>query len=140
MKVNEEELARLQGRLRQAAPPLRAPNRERVDRACARLAGAGSSASPLRDPRTFARPLLRLAACAALLLAVAVLLKPAERAPRASLAQVPSLPAVATFGDLADLMSKHEVASALVSEADSLTTDLSALSAVVNESAFAILF
>lgn len=128
-------------RLRQTVPPLREPDLSRVSAACVRAASS-SSASPLREPRTFIRPLLRVAASFALLLGVAVLMRPkhpaAERLARPAVP--PSLPAVATFRDLADLMQRQDLANSLASEADNLSADLTDLTARLNERTLSILF
>lgn len=122
--------------LRQSVPPLRRPDPDRVAEACARIASAPAR-SPLRDPRTFVKPLLRVAACLALLLGVAVLMRPAVRAPSVV---YPTLPTVATFSDLADLMQRQELATSLASEIDNLAADLTDLTAALNERTLAILF
>jgi bifunctional pyridoxal-dependent enzyme with beta-cystathionase and maltose regulon repressor activities len=91
----------------------------------------------LRDPRTFIKPLLRVAACLALLLGIAVLMRPATRAPSAAF---PALPTLTTFSDLADLMQRQELATSLASEIDNLAADLTDLTAALNERTLAILF
>jgi hypothetical protein len=128
--------------LRKSAPALRPPVASRVAAACERAAAAPAP-SPLREPRTFTRPLLRVAACLALLLGVAALMRPRPPAappPQPTAAVPPSLPAVATFRDLADLMQRQELATSLASEADNLTADLVDLTAILNERTLAILF
>ena len=109
-------------RLRQGVPTLRAPDPARVDEACARIASA-PPASPLRETRTFTKPLLRVAACLALLFGIALLLRPARQAAPAS--TLPSIP----FDGLAVLMKTQDLENTLACEATNLAADLAALTA-----------
>lgn len=120
-------------RLRKSAPALRAPDRARVESACAQVVRA-SPRSPLREPRTFLRPLLRLAACLALMLGLALLLRPKPRA------ALPALPSFTTLSDIRELMVPSPLKNSLACEAEDLASDLAGLTAVLNERTFAILF
>jgi len=126
---------------REAAPSLRAPSPARVAAACD-CVRSEDVLSPLRKPGTFTRPLLRVAACLALLLGVAALMRPARPASKQELARLaaPALPAVATFADLADLMQNQELATCLTSEADNLSADLVDLTDTLNARTLEILF
>jgi hypothetical protein len=123
----------MEERLRKSAPPLRAPDARRVAKACAHLASA-PSVSPLREPATFTKPLLRVAACLALLFGIALLMRPSKQA-----APVPALPSM-TFNDLAALMKTSDLENALASEVTDLASDLADLTAVLNDRTLAILF
>lgn len=135
MHMTANQKTALEKRLRQSAPPLRPPDPERADRACARVASA-APASPLREPRTFLRPLLRVAACLALLVGTALLMRPKAQPTTA----LPALPSVATFRDLTDMMETQGLAKALSAEASDLAADLAGLTTALNERSFAILF
>jgi hypothetical protein len=120
-------------KLRQSVPTLCAPDPARVAEACARIASA-PPVSPLREPRTFTKPLLRVAACLALLFGIALLLRPARQA-----APVSPLPSI-TFDGLAVLMKTQDLENTLACEATDLAADLAALSAALNDRTLAILF
>ena len=133
MRKNRSLQTAMEERLRQSAPPLRAPNPARVAKACGRIASA-PPVSALLEPRTFIKPLLRVAACVALLAGIALLLRPAPQT-----VTVPALPPI-TFTDLTTLMDTQKFGNTLASEADDLTADLVALTAVLNDRTLAILF
>lgn len=133
MRKNPTRQTDLETRLRRSVPPLRAPDPARVAKACARTAAA-PPLSPLRAPRTFTRPLLRVAACLALLAGVVLLLRPPPRA-----TPVPALPSL-SFNDLATLMKTQDLENSLAGEAADLASDLSDLTAVLNDRSLAILF
>jgi hypothetical protein len=133
MRKKQAQQRALEERLRSCAPALRAPDGARVDRACARAASA-APLSPLRTPHTFVRPMLRLAACLALMLVVAQLMRPKPRP------AVPALPSFTTLSDIKDLMVPQNLKNSLACEAEDLASDLADLTAVLNERTFAILF
>ena len=135
MSKKSDRKTALEERLRQSAPPLRPPDPVRAARACARVVSA-APASPLREPRTFLRPLLRVAACLALLFGIALLMRPRTQPATA----LPALPSVATFRDLTDLMETQNLANALSAEASNLAADLAGLTTALNERSFSILF
>lgn len=135
MSKKSDRKTALEERLRQSAPPLRPHDPARTARACARVASA-APASPLREPRTFLRPLLRVAACLALLVGTALLIRPKAQPATA----LPALPSVATFRDLTDMMETQGLAKALSAEASDLAADLAGLTTALNERSFAILF
>ncbi len=132
----------LESLLRAAAPQLRPPHRERVTAACERAA-AGPPPAAFRAPRLAVRALLRVAACAVLLLGLAPLLRTRpvtpQRAPppAATPAPVAAMPALS---DLSVLMPSYSLGAALASEADGLTDDLTGLTDAINSRALAILF
>ena len=126
----------METRLRQGAPALRLPDSARIDRVCAQLASRQPPPSPLKAPRTFFRPLLRVAACLLLMLGIAVLMRPK---PRPSAAPQPP-PAFVTFRDLTNLVVPQEIKNTLACEAEDLATDIASLTAVLNERSLAILF
>ena len=123
----------VEDRLRQSRPPIHAADHARVSIACARIAAA-PTVSPLREPHTFIKPLLRrVAACAALLLGVGLLLRPTPPP------TVPARPSL-SLCDLTALVSTPALENTLASEASDLASDLAALTAVLNERTLAILF
>lgn len=124
----------LEERLRQGAPALRAPDRARIDKACA-TALCAAPLSPLRAPRVFLKPLLRVAACLALMLGIALLMRPKTQAAAAQ-----PLPSFATLTDIKDMMVPQTLRNSLAGEAEDLASDLADLTAVLNERTFAILF
>jgi len=123
----------LEEQLRSSVPPLRTADQARVNRACARLTAA-PSLPPLRNPATFARPLLRVAACFAVFLGVALLVHFRSQ-PQATFA-LPSL----TFNDIPFVANAQSMENSLVSEANDLALDLTDLSDVLNKHTLAILF
>ena len=133
MRKNRTLQTAMEERLRQSVPPLREPDPARVAEACGRIASA-PPVSALLEPHTFIKPLLRVAACIALLAGVALLLRPAPQS-----VTVPALPPM-TFTNLATLMDTQKFGTALASEADDLAADLVALTAVLNDRTLAILF
>ncbi len=141
MNKRKKQADVLEARLRGTAAQLRPPDPARVAAACARAAEE-VLLSPLRESRTFTRPLLRVAACLALLLGLAVLTRPLRQNPAVAttLAVQPQLPSLATFGDFAELMGAQELAASLVFEADNLSSDFADLTAQFNASTFSILF
>jgi len=123
--------------LRRAAPPLGRVNPLRVTRACTRIAGA-RPAPVLFRLHTLVRPLARIAAGLVLLSGVAVLLKPNPReTPMTGLPHIDPLPLLAHLDTLVDTRS---VTGALAAESDNLLSDLTALTAVLNDRSLAILF
>lgn len=124
----------MEERLRHSAPSLRAADPARVDAACANIAAA-APLSPLKQPHTFLRPLLRVAACLLLMLGIALLTRPKQQPPA-----LQPLPAFATLTDIKDLMVPQALNNSLACEAEDLASDLADLTAVLNERTFAILF
>ncbi|MEI7901344.1 MAG: hypothetical protein WCK89_13920 [bacterium] len=133
MRKNPTLQAATEEKLRQSAPRLHAPDPARVAKACMRIASAPPHA-PLRQLHTFAKPLLRVAACLALLFGVARLLRPTPKT-----AAVPAWPSI-TFNDLATLMGTQDLENTLAGEASALAADLAELTAVLNDRTLAILF
>ncbi len=133
MRKKSNSATALEAALRQAVPSLRSADPARVSKACARIA-ATPPVSPLHLPQTFIKPLLRVAACCALLLGIAVLLRPRQPAET-----VPNLPSV-TLNDFTALMPKQAFENSLASEAANLATDLADLTAALNERSLSILF
>lgn len=137
MREDTVQPSTLEGRLRRAAPPLRAADPARVSAALDRI-GCDASREPLRANRPFVRPLVRAAAGLVLLLSLAgVLIRPQ---PRPSAPSTGGVPQVATFDDLAGLMQSQELSHVLAGEAANLTEDLADLTDALNESALEILF
>ena len=133
MRKKSNPSTALETALRQTVPPLRAADPARVLSACARVTAA-PPVPPLLLPQTFIKPLLRVAACCALLFGIAVLLRP-----RTPAATVPNLPPV-TFNGLTALRHAQALDNSLASEAATLASDLADLTAVLNERSLAILF
>lgn len=135
MQTRQMSRRAIEERLRQGAPAPRPPDRARVDRVCAQLA-PGLPPSPLKAPRTFFRPLLRVAACLLLMLGIAVLMRPK---PRPAAAPQPA-PSFETFRDLTSLMVPQDIKNTLACEAEDLASDIASLTAALNERTLAILF
>ena len=133
MKNNPISPTMLEKRLRSGVPPLREPNPSRVDNACARLASP-PALTPLRDPRTFVRPLLRVAACFAVLFGIALLVHLKSQPPTS-----PTLPSF-KLSDIPFVVNAQSLEDALAVEANDLALDLTDLSAVINQHTLAILF
>ncbi len=124
----------LEERLRRSAPALRAPDRARVDKACA-AAESAAPLSPLRPPHSSLKPLLSAAACLALMLGILLLTHPGR--------QTPALQPLSDFSSLTDvkqLIVPQNLRNPLTGEAEDLASDLTDLTAVLNERTFAILF
>ena len=133
MLNKQHKIEALENDLRQAAPPLGTPDHECVARACARIASSRPP-SPLMNPHTFAKPLLRVAACLVLLCGLALLMrtKPQNTATLA-------FPTV-TFNELKTLTGTQNLESALACEAADIATDLADLTTILNDRTLSILF
>ena len=133
MRNTQHTMDALENTLRQSAQPLRTADRARVEKACARIASAPPF-SALREPHTFMKPLLRVAACAALLVGIALLMRPKPQ--NAATLTLPSV----SLNDLTALMGSQNLKNTLACEADDLATDLAGLTAILNDRSLAILF
>ena len=131
MRNKKQKIEALENTLRQAAPSLCTPDHASVAKACARIASS-QTLCPLMNPHTFAKPLLRVAACAALLFGAALLMRPKHQAALA-------LPSV-TFNELKALAGTQNLENTLACEAANLATDMTGLTSILNDRSLAILF
>ena len=133
MRNTQHTRESLESALRQSAPPLRTADHARVEKACTRIASV-PPLSALREPQTFMKPLLRIAACAALMLGIALLVRPKPQ--NAAALKLPSV----SLNDLTALMGSQNLENTLACEADALAADLACLTAILNDRSLAILF
>ena len=133
MRNKQKIIEALENTLRHAAPPLGTPDPESVAKACMRIASS-QPLSPLMNPHTFTQPLLRVAACIALLCGIALLMRTKQQNTAAL-----AFPTV-TFNELKTLTGTQNLESALACEAADIATDLADLTTILNDRTLAILF
>ncbi len=123
--------------LKRAVPPLRAPDTARAEAVCRRLPPLRpESATGGERPLFSRRTLIRAAACLILALGVTVLLRSPSQPPGS--VQFPDISPANVAAWASTVVNAPILETALTTEADNLSDDLTDLTYVVNQHAFSL--